>query len=168
MKQKIFLILLVLELFCLRYRASAQVQHGQTCLFTCMNHIDKSRTVDQYIDAFNEYTGTEQDIYYYGASATVDQMIGFIKSQFKTVEMPFLTALDQRLPILSTVWTDDTYDDDYTHAVVFEAYYSKTTLRDPYNIILIFYNPAYGRHDEISYLTFMTSHPIYAVIINQK
>jgi hypothetical protein len=149
MKQRIFLLLLLIELWALKGRA--QVQDGETCLFTCMYHINKTCTISEYEYDFRKQVGGNKNIERDGAKATWGEMIAFIKSELPTQYGAILPALDSGYKVMTTLWVGA----GVAHAIVIEGHVCNE---------LVFYNPAYDVHDFIGYAEFMQSQPIYAII----
>ena len=58
----------------LTFSAHGQMQDGQTCLFTCIKHLDPIKSVDQLIRNFHQLTRTRQNVYTDGAIGTIREV----------------------------------------------------------------------------------------------
>lgn len=129
--------------------AQGQRQDGQTCLFTCMNHVDPRKTVDRYIRDFSRLTHTRQDVYSSGATATLEEFEQFFKSEFDTKDLQLTSvtdAIDSGYSIISIVQKWDISYPDLTHVIVLESYRSKNP-KNPIITTLRFYDPATGNDE---------------------
>ena len=155
------MLLLILEIWAIKF-AHAQVQQGETCLFTCAYHISHACSIREYEYDFTLYTGVNQDYEEDGARATVAQLCGWIESEFPVVNEDLLTALDHHNVVITMVWVGDCY----AHEIVIEGY-TYTDIHDPTDIELIYYNPEYGKHEKMKMFDYAISHPLYAITIKK-
>ena len=68
----------------LTFSAHGQMQDGQTCLFTCIKHLDPIKSVDQLIRNFHQLTHPRQNVYTDGAIGTIREVAQFIGSEVHT------------------------------------------------------------------------------------
>ena len=123
-----------------------QIQAGQTCLFTCMYHVDPRKSVEEYIHDFRLFEHTKQDVFHNGATGTLREIVQFIKSEFDTINLTnagIIGAIDSGYVVFALVQEDP----DLLHAIVIHHYKSL----DPKNARitkLIYYDPGTGSDDE--------------------
>jgi hypothetical protein len=152
--------------------AVGQRQEGQTCLFTCMNHLGPSKSVFDYIRDFNRFTGTRQDVYSDGAAGTVKELSQFIKSEFDTKDLDktsIIDAIDSGYSVISMVHSmrESEYS-NLAHVIVLEGY-SSTDPKNPETTYLVFYDPLTGSDAErIPLEDFLTNWQVYGLGVKRR
>lgn len=151
--------------------AHGQTQRGQSCLFTCMYHLDLSKSVDQYIQDFSLFTHTLQDIYSDGARGSIREVAQFIRSELNTKNLDrtsIIEALDSGYSVISVVrpWGDQ--HSDYLHVIVLQGYYS-TDPTNPVITVLIFYEPSTGTSNRrVKLEDFLANWQLYSAGVKSK
>ena len=127
----------------LTFKGNAQQQEGETCLFTCMHHIDPRKTVDDYIRDFELFTGTEQDIYQYGANGTFLQLAGYIGSELDTLGLittSMRKAIDSGYAVIAIIKPAE----GWLYHVIIVYQYEPIGPGNPLINRLVYYDPKTG------------------------
>jgi hypothetical protein len=150
--------------------SKGQKQEGQTCLFTVLHRVDPSRTVKQYVTAFNTFVGEKQDVYENGPVASIQTLLGFIGSQVDTISvthMGLINALDSGYAVMSSIHFQDEQGNNLEHEILITGYRSKdkanARLTD-----LLFYDPNSGRTEKMNMQDFLTTSQLYSIAVKSK
>ena len=160
----IILFLMSLSTYAVNTRPE-EPQRGNTCLFTCMNHLQPSKSVDDFIADFNSFLGTNQDGYTSGAKATLQQNSDFINSEFKTKdlrEVGLMPALDSGYNVLTCLKLYDENGVPTYHEIVLTGYVPNENYK---KIKLKFYDPQTGNIELMKMMNYVNYNPPYALII---
>jgi hypothetical protein len=151
----------------LSLNAFGQMQAGQTCLFTCMHHVDPRKSVEKYIHDFSLFEHTKQDVFHNGAMGTLQEIVQFIKSEFDTIDLAktgVIGAIDSGYVVFALVQEES----DLLHAIVIHRYYSIDPKNDRFTK-LIYYDPATGSDDEhVRLKDFLLDWQLYSVGVKHR
>lgn len=148
--------------------AYSQRQEGQTCLFTCLNHIDSRKSVSDYIHDYSLFTHTRRDVYLNGAKGSTEEIASFIRSEFDTIDLrkcSIISAIDSGYAVIALVRPGHSWCQNVQHVITIQGYYS-TDPKNPTITELIFYDPDTGNSKErITLEDFLVHWQLYCVAV---